>query len=111
MSEDTVEVTAKAETMFSEISRILKMNGKYICITLAEPYILKTLINNYSKINWDITVESIKSKKASPFLPFFIILTKRSESVSSCLTLSIDSFGTELEKVCLLFSRFVSASL
>ena len=76
MSEDTVEVQEKTTAMFDEISRILTVNGKYICITLAEQYILKKLISYFSSNGWIVVVESLTSKKPSPFKPFYIIITK-----------------------------------
>ena len=97
MSEDTPDVAEKTTAMFLEISRMLSVNGKYICITLAEPYILKRLLSHFSAARWTIVVESLTSKKPSPFKPFYIIISKtivtdQFQSVS----LLVDTLGNDL---------------
>ena len=67
MSEDTPAVVEKAGVMFTEISRLLSDKGKYICITLGESFIFKTLLAHFTALNWNITVETVQGKKPSPF--------------------------------------------
>ena len=95
MSEDTEEVAEKATEMFQEISRVLATNGKYVCITLAEPYILKKIIIFFSAMHWKISVESLQSSKPSPFRPFCVIVTK-TVSADHDLSLLLDSLGNEM---------------
>jgi len=90
MSTNTNDTRIKAIKMFNEIERILTDNGKYICITLAENYILETLLsyfrgntNKDTNCNWNISVEMIDNIKASPFQAFFIVLTKFSNNSNS----------------------------
>lgn len=83
MSVDSDETRAKAAALFVEIERVLKDNGKYVCITLAEDYILDTILRHFislceeatSNMKWCITFEAIESKP-SPFKPFFLLISK-----------------------------------
>ena len=44
MSVNTEDVRAKAVMMFNEITRVLRPNGKYICVSLCERYIVNELL-------------------------------------------------------------------
>lgn len=86
MSVDSADVRAKAMDMFSEITRVLAPGGKYLCITLAEPYIVKELmayfvdggvvcdVDNQQK--WMIQAETFTPVEAGPFCPICLIFTK-----------------------------------
>ena len=85
MSVDTAEVRAKAKDMFSEVTRVLQTGGKYICITLAEPFILGSLMSYFvdptiSSLDhpqrWMIQAETFTPSQASPFCPICLIFTK-----------------------------------
>ena len=79
MSEDTADVAEKARGMFLEISRLLTDGGKYVCITLAEAFILKALLNHFTTHEWLISVESVQHGKPSPFKPFYMSITKQQQ--------------------------------
>jgi ubiquinone/menaquinone biosynthesis C-methylase UbiE len=38
------------DKMFSEIDRVLKFGGRYVCISLLQPHILQHLVNSYSNL-------------------------------------------------------------
>lgn len=95
MSEDTDEVTEKTTAMFQEISRILRINGKYICITLAEHYILRKLVSHFSTLRWRIVIESLQGKRPSPFIPFYLIITK-TVSADHNVSLLVDPLGNDM---------------
>lgn len=80
MSVDDPETHKKAKLMFQEIKRVLKTSrSKYICITLAEKYILKTLLSYFAKqgeLEWLIQIETFPTSKKSPFVPMCICITK-----------------------------------
>jgi ubiquinone/menaquinone biosynthesis C-methylase UbiE len=99
MSEDTADVASKAQTMFLEISRILSEGGRYVCITLAESYILKSLLGHFTALNYTITVESVQGGKPSPFKPFYITITKqtRRTGVTGDVTLLVDCLGNDAQ--------------
>ena len=105
MSEDTADVAEKARGMFLEISRLLTDGGKYVCITLAEAFILKALLNHFTTHEWLISVESVQHGKPSPFKPFYISITKQQQKQKekekhrleecSLVDLMVDSFGND----------------
>jgi ubiquinone/menaquinone biosynthesis C-methylase UbiE len=49
MSMNTADVIEKAVMMFSEVSRVLKNGGKYVCISLCENYIFQELLSFFSR--------------------------------------------------------------
>lgn len=38
------------EKMFSEIDRVLKVGGRYVCISLLQPHILQLLVQSFSEL-------------------------------------------------------------
>lgn len=94
MSEDTPAVIEKARVMFTEISRLLSDKGKYICITLGESFIFKTLLAHFSARKWNILIEAVQGGKLSPFKPFYVVISKHSSAVST-VDLKIDSLGND----------------
>lgn len=100
MSTDSPDTKEMALKMFEEITRVLKPNGRYICITLAEQYIITTLLNYYTTIvnvGFSINVDCVQSKKESPFVPFYVEIAKvssgNSVSNSKIIRLHLDQFG------------------
>lgn len=66
--------------MFSEISRVLKSNGRYICISLSQEHVLNQLVAAHSQ-GWIIRVHVIKcvgeKVGVASALPVFIfVMTK-----------------------------------
>jgi hypothetical protein len=90
--------------MFKEIDRILKDNGLYICITLAESYILETLLsfftsnNNTSTSSWGISIDIIENIKPSPFQAFFFVLQKKSTTITNTnmINFYVDNLGNRM---------------
>jgi len=88
--------------MFKEIERILTSTGTYVCITLAESYILETLLSfftNTSSSTWNITIEIIEAIKASPFKAVFFIIQKSNtttNATSSTIDLYVDNMGNRM---------------
>ena len=105
MSTDSIENKEKAICMFNEIIRILNSNGKYICITLAEHYIIDVLLTYFStleELNVIINIDAIESKQESPFIPFYIEITKNTSTTTTTtnkvknsknIRLHFDEFG------------------
>eukprot|EP00981_Chlorochromonas_danica_P003625 scaffold667_cov168-Ochromonas_danica.AAC.32 len=78
LSADTEELRSQALCMFQEIDRVLQENGKYICITLAESYVLKALVDYFIQRNnrWKMDIWPIFTSSRSPFMPFLVIIEK-----------------------------------
>ena len=71
LSVDSDKTRKQAKEMFNEISRVLKSNNTatYICITLAEGYILETLTDYFVEAGsaWTVEVHTFNPEKPSPF--------------------------------------------
>ncbi|KAJ1437186.1 hypothetical protein B484DRAFT_445320 [Ochromonadaceae sp. CCMP2298] len=115
MSADTPEAGEKAEKMFGEIDRVLGAGGRYVCITLAEQFIVERLLSHYCPGvsgggagagaggvgglgncgSFSVTVDAVPAKKDSPFVPFYVNMKK---TLSPALVeIFIDQFGAPLE--------------
>lgn len=78
-STDEISVN-KVEKMFNEIERVLKVAGRYICITLAQSHILEKLLTRF-ECGWLIRVHKVKLDTEATMvggaLPVFVfVLTK-----------------------------------
>ena len=86
MSVDDPNVRVGAINMFNEIDRVLTDSGKYICITLAEGYILDTILDYFispseglssdRSSRWCLSVEVIEGLAPSPFKPLLLLISK-----------------------------------
>ena len=47
-SQDDQENEEKIEKMFAEISRVLRIGGRYLCITLAQSFIAKKIVQYFT---------------------------------------------------------------
>lgn len=82
MPDESEEVMANVESLFEEISRILKLGGRYICISLLQPHILSKLVEWFVDHGWPIRIlrcldaELAKPPEERIFPVFAIIMTK-----------------------------------
>ena len=44
MTDESPEVVDKAHALFKEISRVLKLGGRYICVSLAQEHIIRNAL-------------------------------------------------------------------
>jgi len=84
---DTDEATvAKVETMFSEVTRVLKKGGRFILVTLAQDFILNKVMQYFSK-DWLVRIHKIEfdamqidagmaGGRTPKYSPYAFILTK-----------------------------------
>jgi hypothetical protein len=114
VSSDSENSKLKATQMFSEISRVLSIDGgTYTCISLLESFVLDSLLNFFSpekknqKKNWKIFFHTIITGKPSPFIPFFVQISKCEENEAK-ISIFFDDFGNEISTS---FSTSFSASL
>jgi SAM-dependent methyltransferase len=78
MSANTSEAKQQAVNMFESISRVLKANGRYLCITLAEDFIVEHLLGFFTQtMRYTTQIYTIHSDTPSPFKTFVIVITKR----------------------------------
>lgn len=109
MSGDTWnEIIMEAADMFREISRVLSVEGIYVCITLAEPFVLRHLLQHFMLhhqqhiMNLEISMHLIGNQRPSPFVPFFITVrmgsTSEKSDIKTELRLYFDRFGNNISQ-------------
>jgi len=107
MTDETVEVVSKIDTMFSEISRTLRIGGRYVCVSLLQPHILTYVVSWFTGAGWPIRiircqeVDQSKPPEDRIFPVFVIICTKfkKMPNIKPVLELAMSSDGqlTRLE--------------
>eukprot|EP01036_Dinobryon_divergens_P022612 gene22612-30885_t len=107
MSEDSAAVRDKASDMFREVLRVLSAaGGRYLCISLAEPFIFRHLLQHFAgaatpspppvTLSLHLVDRPQSSVAASPFVPIVAeVVRKKSEGsrAGSPLQLHFDRFG------------------
>lgn len=88
MSDDSEESIKRGKQLFSEVSRVLNPQGKYICVSLLQEHILKTLINYFFENKWDIRIERCSEaeqkavEKGEAAMPVFVIICSKTKKKS-----------------------------
>ena len=59
MTDDTANTIEKVTTMIAEIRRVLKNNGRYICVTLAQGHIVDFLVDTFAA-RWLVRLHQVK---------------------------------------------------
>jgi spermidine synthase len=86
MADDGPESNRDADKLLSEVDRVLKSGGRYICITLLQSHILNKLVGWFtSRGGWKVVIHQILSPQESdsPLCPFFLVATKDASMVPS----------------------------
>ncbi|XP_037038786.1 eEF1A lysine and N-terminal methyltransferase homolog [Bradysia coprophila] len=85
MTEDTNEVKETAEKYLSEISRVLRIGGRYVCISLLQEHIIRELVDFFPKNNWMFRVvraveaeqKTAESSNDGTSMPVFIVIATK----------------------------------
>ncbi|NXX93492.1 MET13 protein, partial [Centropus bengalensis] len=77
---DEEEATlSKVDKMFAEVSRVLQIGGRYLCVSLAQAHVLKKAVEYFSREGWVVRVHEVASSgdKQQFVLPVFVyVMTK-----------------------------------
>ncbi|XP_065669443.1 eEF1A lysine and N-terminal methyltransferase isoform X6 [Hydra vulgaris] len=86
-TDTSFETNQNIDKMFSEISRVTKIGGHYLCVTLAQPHIISKVLEVFSDF-WFIrahkleTIRDSNEKGLGAKLPvFLLVLTKAKEKL------------------------------
>ncbi|XP_077986921.1 eEF1A lysine and N-terminal methyltransferase-like [Glandiceps talaboti] len=63
MSDNNKEMQDNVDKMFAEINRVLKIGGRYICITLSEQHILKKVLTYFPDEGWMFRVHKVQENE------------------------------------------------
>mmetsp|Transcript_10757 Transcript_10757/g.16344 ORF Transcript_10757/g.16344 Transcript_10757/m.16344 type:complete len:761 (-) Transcript_10757:16-2298(-) len=98
MSTDSAAVGAQADSMFANISRVLRVGGRYMCVTLAEDYIISRLLASHTSSGFTCKLDIVTTGAPSPFKPLLVTCTKTSisEESDAKIELTFDIFGSPL---------------
>ncbi|XP_033608724.1 eEF1A lysine and N-terminal methyltransferase homolog isoform X3 [Cryptotermes secundus] len=90
MPDDSEDVRRKTDKFFNEIDRVLRVGGRYICISLLQEHILATLLEFFPTAGWMFRVcRCIEAEQKSPQsgdgagLPVFIIVCTKFRKLPS----------------------------
>ena len=83
--DETTETVDKVNKMFAEVSRVLKVGGRYVCISLAQGHIRAGLLDHFS-FGWVVRVHKIdqlhrEREGMGSHLPVFIFVMTKMMSV------------------------------
>lgn len=83
----------------SEVKRLLKSGGKFICLTLAESHVLGLLFSKF-RFGWKMSVHAIpqKSSSAPSLQTFMVVADKENSSVVLQITSSFDHSSLDCNK-------------
>uniref|UniRef100_A0A8C6JTY7 eEF1A lysine and N-terminal methyltransferase n=1 Tax=Melopsittacus undulatus TaxID=13146 RepID=A0A8C6JTY7_MELUD len=76
----------KVDKMFGEISRVLQVGGRYLCVSLAQAHVLKKAVEYFSQEGWVVRVHQVADSgdKQQFVLPVFIyVMTKFRKATGS----------------------------
>ena len=59
MSDNSAESNQTTDKIFTEYFRVLKNGGRYICVTLAQDFILKKVLEYFPKNGWLVRLHKV----------------------------------------------------
>jgi spermidine synthase len=80
MSDDRPETVEKIQRYFSEIQRVAKLAGRYVCVSLLQEHILKALLDYFPANNWMLRVvrcfeaEAKATENGENSMPVFLVV-------------------------------------
>jgi len=100
-TDTTKDVIEKVEQMWEEIGRVLRVGGRYLCVSLLQPHILSSMVTWFSNRGWPVRVircvEAEQSKAAQDrVFPVFVVVATKfrpSSTMRPVLELSLSTDG------------------
>ncbi|XP_071096355.1 eEF1A lysine and N-terminal methyltransferase-like [Haliotis cracherodii] len=94
MADSSDAVVATVDKMFAELSRVLRLGGRYICISLLQEHIANKLFSYFAQLGWPVRVHRVEKEPSQDdpdfTLPaFVIILTKFKKMPNMCPILEV----------------------
>ncbi|XP_039270372.2 eEF1A lysine and N-terminal methyltransferase-like [Styela clava] len=97
MSDDSSQSNETADKIFSEYFRVLKNGGRYVCVTLAQDYILNKILEYFTKNDWLVRLHKVfmSDENQSNNLPVFaFVMTKFKNLPKKILEVCVDDSFT-----------------
>lgn len=86
------EPQVAAEGLLSEVKRVLRDGGKYVCITLAQQHVIELLLGHF-RSGWDVVVYQVQgesSDTSSSLQPLLVVATKTGSTEVSPVRSSLE---------------------
>ncbi|XP_062613580.1 eEF1A lysine and N-terminal methyltransferase-like [Saccostrea cucullata] len=88
MVDDSDAVTKDIDKMFSEIGRVLKLGGRYICISLMQDHILNKTLQYFPEVGWPVRIHKIETENSENTdkdftLPVFAVVFTKFKKMSN----------------------------
>lgn len=85
MTDDSEDVSEIAQKYLSEIGRVLRIGGRYVCISLLQEHIVRALVDYFPKNNYMFRVvrcieaeqKTAESSKDGTAMPVFIVVATK----------------------------------
>lgn len=84
MPDDSEDSNEQVEKYFSEISRVLRLGGRYVCISLLQEHIMKKVLAYFANNNWMLrVVRCYDAEKKSAetqeglIMPVFVVIATK----------------------------------
>ncbi|KFP74892.1 Methyltransferase-like 13, partial [Apaloderma vittatum] len=98
---DEEEATlAKVDKMFAEISRVLQVGGRYLCVSLAQAHVLKKAVEYFSQEGWVVRVHQVAGSgdKQQFVLPVFVYVMTKFRKITGSAPQILEICPEEQEK-------------
>ncbi|KAM6305409.1 eEF1A lysine and N-terminal methyltransferase isoform 2-T2 [Aegotheles albertisi] len=98
---DEEEATlAKVDKMFAEISRVLQVGGRYLCVSLAQAHVLKKAVEYFSQEGWVVRVHQVTSSgdEQQFVLPVFVYVMTKFRKIPGSAPQILEMCAEEQEK-------------
>ncbi|XP_047469133.1 eEF1A lysine and N-terminal methyltransferase-like [Penaeus chinensis] len=106
MTDSSPEVVEMINKYFSELTRILRVGGRYVCVTLLQEHIIAHVLNWFPKNGWMVRVcrcedaEKSQSDSGSFSFPVFVVIcTKFKQMPNFKPVVEIQFHGEEVKRV------------
>lgn len=86
-----LETMRKVSSMFSEVKRVLKTSGRYICVSLSQEHVLKQLLDGHSE-GWIVRAHVIRKMEegVAGSLPVFAFVMTKMMSIPGQLLAQVN---------------------
>ncbi|XP_078497199.1 eEF1A lysine and N-terminal methyltransferase [Lissotriton helveticus] len=84
LTDEEEKTLERVNQMFAEVSRVLQVGGRYLCVSLAQDHILRKVVGHFTREGWMVRVHQIENgtiESSSPdtqfVMPVFVfVMTK-----------------------------------
>lgn len=105
MPDDSDETKQTIDKYFSEIKRVLKLGGRFVCISLLQSHILSKLLDSFCDKSWMFRVvrcheaeERNAENNDGPTLPVFVVIATKFKAMPQ-LILEVCMAGDKMQRL------------